>query len=103
MKRAMPSGGSGNIVAAEALFDDGRKLVEQGRFAEAARKFLASFNMDPAMGTLLNLAMVEERLGDKRTARDDYETVCAVSTRDGRSDRAALARARMQALDASTP
>src|SRR5882672_4544932 len=53
-------------VAAEALFDDGRKLLADGRFAPACEKFEQSEHIDPAVGTLLYLAECYEKSG--RTA-----------------------------------
>jgi len=54
---------SENAVAAEALFDAGRADVEKGDFANACPKFLQSHKLDPAAGTLINLADCEEHVG----------------------------------------
>jgi hypothetical protein len=58
--RAQPSE---NAVAAETLFDAGRADVEKGDFANACPKFAQSQKLDPAAGTLINLADCEEHLG----------------------------------------
>jgi serine/threonine-protein kinase len=42
-------------AASDALFKEGKKLVEQGRFNEACPKFEESERLDPTPGTLLNL------------------------------------------------
>ena len=51
-----------NKVAAEALFEDGRRLVAAGSFTEACPKFADSERLDPSPGTLLNLASCYEKL-----------------------------------------
>jgi hypothetical protein len=48
---------------AEALFLAGRSLMEKGDFAAACPKFAESDRLDPAAGTLINLADCEEHLG----------------------------------------
>ncbi len=54
---------SENAVAAEALFEAGRADMEKGDYASACPKFAQSHKLDPAAGTLINLADCEERLG----------------------------------------
>jgi hypothetical protein len=51
---------------AEQLFREGRELVQSGHVDAALEKFEASQQLDPSLGTLLNLADCLERLG--RTA-----------------------------------
>jgi hypothetical protein len=51
---------------AEQLFREGRELVQSGRIDSALEKFETSQQLDPSLGTLLNLADCLERLG--RTA-----------------------------------
>ncbi len=50
-----------NSAAVEALFNQGRKLAAEGKFSEACPKFLASYNLEHRIGTLLNLADCYEK------------------------------------------
>jgi hypothetical protein len=53
----------GNRAAAEALFNQGRDLMTAGKFTEACPKFEASQQLDPGLGTMLNLAECYEKTG----------------------------------------
>ena len=54
-------------AAGEALFQEGRRLMKTHDFAPACSKFEESLRLDPATGTLLNLADCEEQLGHTAT------------------------------------
>lgn len=60
---AEPSEHEAQTIAAEALFTAGRADVQRGDFASACPKFAESQRLDPAVGTLINLADCEEQLG----------------------------------------
>ena len=47
--------GTDNSAAVEALFTEGKRLEGEGRFAQACPKFLASYNLEHRVGTLVNL------------------------------------------------
>ncbi len=57
---------------AEEAFYEGRELMEEERYDEACEAFSRAFEFDPAPGTLLNLALCEESLGDLATAHATY-------------------------------
>lgn len=52
------------VARADAAFEEGRELFEQGRFREACEKFELSMQLDPSPGTLLNLGNCYEPQGD---------------------------------------
>jgi hypothetical protein len=62
---ALCSGGVAHAdVKADQLFQEGRKLLDAGDLQGACAKFDASMRADPrAIGTLLNLALCDEKLG----------------------------------------
>jgi hypothetical protein len=55
-------------AAAEALFNQGRELMKQKKFAEACEKFQDSHELDPSVGALLNLADCREQNGQIASA-----------------------------------
>ncbi|HTQ02319.1 MAG TPA: hypothetical protein VMI54_00630 [Polyangiaceae bacterium] len=82
---------AGDATLAEALFQDGKKLMEARDYEHACPKFKASYDADPATGTLFALASCEEDLGLFATAWTDYLDVAARSKQEGRLDRAQAA------------
>jgi hypothetical protein len=94
-----PVARAGDVAAAEALFREGRALMEEGKYAVACPKLAESYEQDPGTGTLLALAMCRERAGQLASAWASYGQVASHSKRDGRADREQAARERMQALE----
>ena len=90
-----------DTALAEKEFQEGRRAAQNGDWALARKHLRMSLRYDPAVGTLLNLAMAEERLGDKPSAIRHYQAVYDECTRKNDTSRAALAKARMDALKAS--
>jgi hypothetical protein len=90
----------GDAALAEALFQEGKLLMEQKRFAEACPKLAESQRIDPAGGTLLRLALCHELEGRTATAWAELQQALAVAQRDRHKERMQLAQ---QALDRVTP
>jgi hypothetical protein len=85
-------------VAAEALFESGRKLMADGKFAEACPKFADSQRLDPSTSTLLNLASCWEKAGRTATAWATYREAASAANAAGRKDHLAAALRHADAL-----
>ena len=85
-------------AAAEALFVEARQLASEGRYAEACPKFAESQNLDPATGTLLNLADCYEQAGKTASAWMTWIEAAAEAKARGQTDRERMARQRATAL-----
>lgn len=77
---------------AETLFQEGRKLMKEGKPAEACPKFEASQKLDPAPGTLLNLGTCHAAIGKTATAWVELTESVARAKKDGRDDRLQIAQ-----------
>jgi hypothetical protein len=89
--------------AAEALFQAGKTLLEQKRYAEACPKLAESYRLDAGTGTLLALALCHEGEGRLASAWGEFADVAARSRREGRQDRAEAAEQRKAALESRLP
>ncbi len=83
---------------AEALFQEGRKLLEQKRYADACPKFAESQRLDPGIGTLLNLAACHELEGKTATAWSEFTQAVGLAEREGRPNAGQFARTHLAAL-----
>jgi hypothetical protein len=88
-------------VAAEALFHAGRTLVDQGKYAEACPKFDESEKLDPAAGTLINLADCNEHVGKLAVAWEEWQE--ALDMLAPGDDRIPETKRRFAAIDARVP
>ena len=88
-------------AAAEVLFRRGREAMEAQRCAEALPSFVESHRLDPAAGTLMNIATCEEKVGRLASAWQHWrEAIDALAPTD---DRVVFARNRVQALEQKLP
>ena len=88
-----------NAAIAEALFREGQELMTAGKVADACAKFSASLQLDPALGTLLNLAACHEKQGRFASAWAEFSDVAARAAQQGQKDRESYARGRVKALE----
>jgi serine/threonine-protein kinase len=90
-------------TTAEALFQEGKRLVAAGNFAAACPKFAESQRLDPGSGTLLNLADCQERIGKLATAWAFFRDAEAGARAKGNKEREAEAARRAAALAPRLP
>lgn len=90
---------SSNQAAAEALFRDGRRLIDEQKYRDACEKFAASQRLDPAVGTLLNLGKCYEKTGQTASAWATYREAVAIAKQSGQAQREKSARHAAEALE----
>jgi hypothetical protein len=88
---------------AETLFFTARGLIEAGRFTEACAKLTESYRLDAAAGTLLNLAVCNEKINKIASAWGEFRDSIAEARRQNRPDREQLATERVKALEPELP
>lgn len=88
----------GDAAAAEALFAEARVLMKDGRFREACPKLEASLAIEPAVGTMLNLAECLAKTGRNASAWLRYRDAASMALQSGQREREEIARERAKAL-----
>jgi tetratricopeptide (TPR) repeat protein len=97
---ALAAPAAAQSVEAEALFRDGKRLLKEGKLAEACDKFEASERLETSVGTLLNLADCREKNGQLATAWAAFLKAEATAKRAGNdAKRQAEAKKRAKALE----
>lgn len=86
-------------AAAEALFEEGRKLAQAGRFADACPKFEESLRLQPGVGTEFNLADCLEHTGKTASAWGHYRSVLAAAKLAGQTAREKVVQERIAHLE----
>jgi hypothetical protein len=100
---AQPQGAGQSVAQAEQLFEDARKAMAAGDIATACPLFDASYKLDPALGTLLNMAACYEQLGRVASAWGRYREVISIALKEGDEQRVTIARERAAALEPRLP
>jgi hypothetical protein len=90
---------AGSKAAAEAIFEQGKQLMQAGDFARACTKFEASQKLDQGIGTLLYLADCYEKLGRTASAWATFKEAASVAGAQGQETRQKLAVQRARALE----
>lgn len=78
-------------AAAEALFNQGRDLMQEKKYAEACEKFQSSHELDPSVGALGSLGDCREKNGQIASAWAAYSEAASLARQKGdkRRERAA--------------
>lgn len=93
--------GAQDAAAAEALFRSAREAAEQGDWVTACDRFEESKRLEPAPGTVLNLARCRENLGEIASAWKSYTE--AAQRLPARDERHEFARKKSLELEARVP
>jgi hypothetical protein len=67
-----------DVARADVLFRDAQILVQKGQLAEGCAKFAESQKLDPANGTLLNLAICHEKEGKYATSYKELQELIGI-------------------------
>lgn len=91
--------GANDKAAAQALFDGGMRLFNEGSFAEACAQFEASLEVLEAMGTKGKLAECYEKVGRTASAWATYREVAVLAERSNQMRRKEIATERATRLE----
>jgi hypothetical protein len=92
---------AGDVAAAEVLFQKGRAAMEGGDYETAGANFAESYHLDAAVGTVMNLAVCEEKLGMLAKSWEHWQhALRALSPNDRRRQ---FVEERIAALEADLP
>jgi hypothetical protein len=86
-------------AGADVLFDAGRKLMDARQYEEAIAKLRDSYRVDPAAGTLLNLAECYVKTHRTASAWSTYREAAAIAASGGEKDRERFAVDHAAALE----
>lgn len=86
-------------AAAQALFDDAKRLFLDKKYAEACPRFEKSQRLDPGIGTLLYLADCYEGMGLIASAWATFREAAGAAKLAGQSEREQVARGRAAILE----
>jgi len=81
-------------TAADRAFNEALSLMDAGRYREACSKLEESERLEPASGTLLNLADCYEHLGRIGSAWKTFEDAARLAKANGKHERERVARER---------
>jgi hypothetical protein len=92
-----------DTAGAQALFNDGKKLMTSGKYADACPKLEESQRLAPAIGTKFNLADCYEHTGRLTSAWAAFLSVAAAAKNASQPQREKAARDRAAALEPKLP
>jgi len=86
-------------AAARALFEEGRRLLNSGKYEQACRTLEAASKLYGSPGILLNLGDCYEKLGRSASAWTEFGEAAAVASRARRDDQVVEAKRRQAAVE----
>lgn len=98
-----PSVASADAAAADALFQEGRRLLEEGKTDAACLKLAESQAADPSSGTLLNLGLCHELQHKLAAAWSEYVSAAQLARDQGKEDRALVADTKAKEIAPRVP
>src|SRR5262249_38738523 len=84
---------------AESLFQESKRLMKDGKAAEACPKLVESYRIVPKLGTLLNLATCHEEVGKTASAWAEFTEAISLATKSKETARVQYARDHVQDLE----
>lgn len=96
--RGVANAESAGVAAAQALFDQAKRLMAADNYAEACPKLEESQRLDPALGTVLNLADCYEKEGRLASAWSRFVEAQGIAHAGGHPDAENVARDRAALL-----
>src|SRR5690606_23989327 len=88
-----------DVARADALFAEGKRLLDAGRLDEACDQLAGSQRLDPGGGTLLALALCHEKQARLAIAWNEYDEALRLARESGNQNRERVAESRRQALE----
>lgn len=92
-------GAAANEAAGTALFDEGRRLMGEGKYQEACEKFEKAEQLREGTGILLNLAACYEKIGKTASAWTAYRSAAASAASRSQPQKEHFARDRAKRLE----
>jgi len=96
---ASASAQSSDSALAEALFRNGKELMDAGKIDEACPKFEESYRLVAKLGTLLNMATCHGKQGRTGSAWDELTRAATLAKQSGETERLEYARSELDRLD----
>jgi hypothetical protein len=88
-----------NTALAESLYQEGKRLMNERKFDQACPKLLESHKLDPATGTLLNLAACYEGAGKYASAWAYYNDALGAAKRGNQEARVTYASEQLKKIE----